>query len=144
MEIKAVVPVPINPNVEDAWAMVMPYLQEAIDREDVGRSWSTQGMREAAAQQPGRYVLWALTQGTRIVGAMLTCFTSYPNRTVLEIVALAAQAYSITDWETITDPVRAYASTHGAVAVTGRGRAGWAKVLQATRTTTLWEVDLGE
>lgn len=139
-----VVPVQIDPRNPASWEAVEPYLQEAIEQADGHLSWNAEGMRDAAIHNRERFALWVLQTMQEPVGAMFTCFTSYPNRTVLEVVALAARSNVITNWGLLTDVVKTYARFHGASAVVGRGRPAWAKFLKATRSTTLWEYDLGD
>ena len=130
----------VDPRYPGAWGAVVPYLREALEKGDGVRDWSERDIYQSAID--GRTELWAVVTNGSVSGAMLTCVTRYPQRSVVEVIAAGADAHSDENWLPLLEDLKNMARAIGATAIVGTGRNGWGRKLNATRTRVVWELDI--
>lgn len=131
--------VPVDPRYPGVREAVGAYLLSALERGG-DTDWSALDVYQAALE--GRVQLWVCLTGDHVWGALVTCHTVYPRRRVLEILAFGADAHTEEDWQVLLDELKGVAQRQGCSALVGTGRDGWARKLDASRTKTVWEIDL--
>lgn len=128
-----------DPRYPGIWDTVAPYLQRAI--EHGAGDWVLGDFYDAAVGE--RVALWALVRGGETVfGAGVTCITRYPQRAVLEVIAFGADIQTEAEWRKLLEELKNRAHATGATAIMGTGRDGWARMLKADRTRTVWELEV--
>ena len=119
----------IDPRWPGAWGTVRGFLQDALERGGGNKDWSLQDIREAAIGN--RVALWGLVNDNHVYGAGVTVVTHYPQRSVLEVVALGCERDTEEQWLPLLEQLRSLAHALGCSAILGTGRPGWARKLGA-------------
>jgi hypothetical protein len=132
----------VDPRYPGIWEDLKGYLQDAIERGDGERDWGIEDMRSRA--ETGAVELWALLEADEVIGALVTCRTHYPRRTVLEILAFGCRPHSEESWSDGLLQLQSIAQSFGVQSIVGTGRPGWVKKLPISRRRYVWELDLSE
>lgn len=119
----------VDPRYPGAWDNLVPYIQSALYNGGGIVDWKAEDVYRAAVE--GTVELWALVHDDIIFGALVTCSTTYPQRKVLEILVLATDTQTETQWFQMFDGFKQMAKAGGFDAIIGTGRPGWAKKLNA-------------
>ena len=118
----------VDPRWPGAWALTCKYLEAALERGG-DKDWHLEDLLRGALS--GRLSLWGFVTAGRITGAGLTTITEYPQRRVLEIVAMGADTQTEDYWLPLLERLKDVARSMGCSAIMGTGRAGWARKLGA-------------
>ena len=119
----------IDPRWPGAWGTIRGFLKDALERGNGYKDWSLQDIREAAIGN--RVALWGLVNDNHVYGAGVTTVTHYPQRSVLEVVALGCEHDTEEQWLPLLEHLRDLARALGCSAILGTGRPGWARKLGA-------------
>ena len=119
----------VDPRWPGAWEALKGFLSDALERGGGNKDWSLADLREAA--QTERVALWGLVDDEHVLGACVTVVTQYPQRRVLEILALGCEHNSEEQWLPLLEQVKQIAQVFGCSAILGTGRPGWARKLNA-------------
>jgi len=109
----------------DAWPMVKPYLEAALEHADGKYDLSVifeQIQRE-------NYKLWVVYNESQVIGCFVTELVQYPCAKILDIPFLSCENFD-TDIAPHLDAVKQWARDHNAVSIEFFGRAGWEKKLK--------------
>ena len=119
----------IDPRWPGAWGTVRGFLQDALERGNGNKDWSLEDIREAAI---GDHVaLWGLVGNNHVYGAGVTTVTHYPQRRVLEVLAMGCERDTEDQWLPLLAHLKQVAQAFGCSAILGTGRPGWARKLNA-------------
>ena len=119
----------IDPRWPGAWGTVRGFLNDALERGNGNKDWSLEDLREAAIGD--RVALWGLVGNNHVYGAGVTTITQYPQRRVLEVLALGCERDTEEQWLPLLEHLRNLARALGCSAILGTGRPGWARKLGA-------------
>ena len=119
----------IDPRWPGAWGTVRGFLNDALERGNGNKDWSLEDLREAAIGD--RVALWGLVGNNHVYGAGVTTITQYPQRRVLEVLALGCERDTEEQWLPLLEHLRGLARALGCSAILGTGRPGWARKLGA-------------
>lgn len=130
-----------DPRIPGLWLDVVEYLEAALEHGG-HRDWDITHVHNMCIA--GQVQLWILVDGPKIFGACVTSVSIYPKRRVLEILLLGTAPNSTDRWHVCMDQFLAEARANGFNTITGTGRPGWSRMLGATTTRTVWELEIGE
>jgi len=119
----------VDPRWPGAWEALQGFLSEALERGNGNKDWSLQDLFDAAVSE--RVALWGLVEDGSVYGAGITTVTQYPQRRVLEILALGCKHDTEEQWLPLLEHVKQIARAFGCSAILGTGRPGWARKLGA-------------
>ena len=119
----------VDPRWPGAWDALQNFLRAALERGGGLKDWSLQDLREAA--QTERVALWGVVDDDRVLGATVTVVTQYPQRRVLEVLAMGCERDTEEQWLPLLDHLKQVAQAFGCSAILGTGRPGWARKLNA-------------
>ena len=119
----------VDPRWPGAWEALKGFLSEALERGNGNKDWSLQDLYDAAVSE--RVALWGLVEDGSVYGAGITTVTQYPQRRVLEILALGCKHDTEEQWLPLLEHVKQIARVFGCSAILGTGRPGWARKLGA-------------
>ena len=119
----------VDPRWPGAWGTVRGFLSEALERGNGNKDWSLEDLREAAIGD--RVALWGLVGNNHVYGAGVTTITQYPQRRVLEVLALGCERDTEEQWLPLLEHLRNLARALGCSAILGTGRPGWARKIGA-------------
>lgn len=129
----------VDPRYPGVWDRLQGYLIEALGH-DQGGDWAIEDVYRRSCQHAVQ--LWALVDGQKVFGALVTSETVYDRRKVLDILLLGTDAHTEEMWFQCLEQLKSIAKLGGASCLQGTGRPGWARKLGADRTRTVWEIDL--
>ena len=86
----------VDPRWPGAWDTLQDFLTAALERGGGLKDWSLQDLREAA--QTERVALWGVVDDDRVLGATVTVVTQYPQRRVLEVLAMGCERDTEEQW----------------------------------------------
>ena len=110
------------------YALVLPYVESAM-KEGADRDWTMDQV--LVKLQTGEWGLYGVLRGDEVTGAGVTAITQFGKRRVMEIILFGADINS-RQWIETLDALKAEARRFECSALQGRGRAGWARYLDAT------------
>jgi len=119
----------VDPRWPGAWEALKGFLSEALERGGGNKDWSLQDLYDAAVSE--RVALWGLVGNGHVYGAGITTVTQYPQRRVLEVLALGCERDTEEQWLPLLEHVKGIARAFGCSAILGTGRPGWARKLGA-------------
>jgi hypothetical protein len=119
----------VDPRWPGAWDALQGFLRSALERGNGNKDWSLEDIREAAIGD--RVALWGLVGNNHVYGAGVTTMTQYPQRRVLEVLALGCERDTEEQWLPLLEHLRDLARALGCSAILGTGRPGWARKLGA-------------
>jgi hypothetical protein len=130
-----------DPRIPGVWCNSVEYLEAALEHGG-NKDWDIMHVYNLACA--GQVQLWVLVDDNKIFGACVTSEASYPKRRMLEILLLGTEPNSTDRWHVCLEQFIAMARANGFNTMTGTGRPGWSKMLGATTTRVVWEMELGE
>ena len=119
----------VDPRWPGAWEALQGFLRDALERGGGNKDWSLQDLFDAAVSE--RVALWGLVEDGGIYGAGITTVTQYPQRRVLEVLALGCERDTEEQWRPLLEHIKQIARAFGCSAILGTGRPGWARKLGA-------------
>lgn len=129
-----------DPRLPWMWETLSPYLEMAIEESGCSRDWTIEDVFTLCAM--GNCHLFALVHGKRIFGACVTQITQYPRRKVMDALLVGADDHTEEMWLQCFEQLKAIARSFGASSISGTGRDGWFRKLDADRRRYVIEVDI--
>jgi hypothetical protein len=130
--------VPVDIRWPGAWDSIKPYLEEALDRGSA-RFWDIQNVYDIAIE--GHIRCWGIILEGRVIGAGVTVEKLFPKAKALDILLFGMDKHTEQYWLPIHYKFRDMARAWGYQMLSGEGRPGWAKKLEA-RQHYSFEIDL--
>lgn len=129
-----------DPRLPSVWWKLSPYLERAIKESGCYRDWTIEDVFTLCAI--GQCHLWALVIGDSYFGACVTQITQYPRRKVMDALLVGADDHTEGMWLQCFEQLKAIARSFGASSISGTGRDGWFRKLDADRRRYVIEVDI--
>jgi hypothetical protein len=118
----------------DEWPQCEPFLRAALETTS---DWAIEDVALAVMQGTvGLHVL-KTTENGAVIGAGVLSVVTYPKRKVLDVLLFSGYG----DWAETFDQLKALGKELGCVALTGRGRKGWIRRLDALPLNQ-WEIPI--
>jgi len=118
-----------DPRLPGVWEKAKQHLLRALVEGRGDRDWSLEDIY--AQIVAGRLTLWAMVKHGEYFGFGVSVITAYPQRRVLEVLAMGADDGYEADWLACLEQLKEKAKQWGLSAVIGTGRPGWARKLGA-------------
>ena len=131
MEVHRLVGIPWQ-EVEANWSAVAPYLAKAF----VGGEFELEDIKQWCIER--KMQLWALSNGTELVGAGTTEIVVYPRRKVVRAVLFAGG--SVEAWARWQEPFERWAKEQGADCMQTLSKRGFHRLLKPYGFEHLYEV----
>lgn len=129
-----------DPRLPGLWPILSEYLKSAIEESGCARDWTIDDVFAMCAV--GQCHLWALVAGDSYFGSCVTQITQYPRRKVLDVLLVGADRHSEHLWKECFEQMKAIGQMFGASSISGTGRDGWFRKLDADRRRYVIEVDI--
>ena len=129
-----------DPRLPGVWPVLSGYLQKAIDESGCVRDWTIEDVFTLCAL--GQCHLWALVAKDLFFGACVTQITQYPRRKVMDVLQIGAEPHSEEMWSQCFEQMKSIGQMFGASSISGTGRDGWFRKLDADRRRYVIEVDI--
>ena len=129
-----------DPRLPGIWPKLAHYLRNAIFASGCERDWNIDDVFNLCAV--GRCHLWALVHGEEIFGACVTQISQYPQRAVMDVLLLGTEPNTEDLWGPLVEQMKAIARSMGVSALSGTGRDGWYRKINASRHKIVFELDL--
>lgn len=118
----------------EIWPKIRGYIRSATERTG-GRYEPEDVLYEIL---DGKLLLWAVIEGTEILGVATTRFMEYPRKKTLMVPFLAGKGFS--DWGgEVVATLGKWAANNGCSAMEAAGRPGWERILDAYGYKRLWD-----
>ncbi len=106
-----------------SWNVLEPPITKAL-RTGQAESTSLDYLKKALNQKAQ---IWAVVDGTTLLGVGVTQFLQYSQHKTLHIVAYAGEGWK--QWKSLLHIVEKFAKDNGAIALEQWGRPGWSRTL---------------
>lgn len=126
--------------IDEIWPIVEPMIQKPLKRTDADKYYTISDIKDLLHEK--KMQLWVVVIEKKIVAAIVTTITAYPQINVIEV--LFAGGTKMKSWANLAwDTFKQYGKENNCSIIKSGGREGWIRVLNdKTIVNTSWESEI--